>query len=803
MPSSLRGAFRPLAAAPVFTASVILTLAVGIGATTAIFSVVNGVLLRPLAFREPDRLVFLSEWTPGFANGYWPASARHFAEWRKQSTSFEHLSVIDPGTASLSGLGEPERLEIVRVSANLFATLGVPPAIGRAFLEGEDEAGRNRVVVISDRLWRRKFHADPAVIGTTLLLDNEPHTVVGVLPAWFRFASAHALMSYHTGLAQPEVFKPKVFTPEELGHLMGNFNYGVVGRLKPGILAAQAVADLNVIATRLVKQSGEKVDLRAIVTPLQETIVGKTRRGLVLLLGAIGAVLLIICVNLANLLLGRAESRAADAAIRLALGASRAQLLRRSLSESMVLALGGGLLGAAAAALGLGLLVRLAPADLPRLDEVRLDGSVLGFALGLTLVTGLIFGLVPAWRTARTDPQNVLRDRGRTVAGAGRGLRTGLIVAETALSAALLVVAGLLYTSFSRLLEIEPGFSAPTVLAAEVAIPSAKYREAGDKNAFFERVVAQLRATPGVVSAAFTSALPLRGEVWIDGVWLAGDPRPPFERPSANVRFVSPDYFQTMGIPLLAGRTFTTNDHGRRAAVISERLARTLWPNQDALARTFESGFGSYEVIGIVGDVRSDADRAAVPIFYHPHWDWPPLQSTVVARAVGDPRSIADAVRRAVRAADADVPVAELRTMQEVLEGSLAQRRFQMVLASGFAASAVLLAALGIYGVVACSVARRTSELGIRAALGALPSGLCWMVVRQAMTPVILGLAGGVSAALALGRVLGGLLYGVKPYDPPTLTAAALVMFAAAAAACWLPARRAARVDPVIALRSE
>jgi putative ABC transport system permease protein len=803
MAPSLRLAVRQLSKSPGFAAVVVLTLALGIGSTTAIYTVVRGVLMRPLPFREPDRLVFLGESIPSTALGVWPVSARHFTEWRSRSASFESLSVIDPGVVGLTGNGEPERLEEIRASASLFTTLGVQPEIGRGFLPGEDGAGRERVVVLGNGFWRRKYNADPSVVGTPIMLDGQAYTVVGVLPARFRFPSAHALLSNYSGSAQPDIFRPKVFSSDELGVLMGNFNYGVIGRLKAGVGLQVAQAELTGICSQLARQSGQASDLRAIATPLQEMIVGKARLGLLVLMGAIGAVLLIICVNLANLLLVRAETRAADSAIRLALGASRAHLLWQSLSETMLLALLGGALGVAVAASVLGFLVRLAPPDIPRMDEVRLDGGVLFFALALTGLTGLVFGLGSAWRSASNDPQGALKSHGRSLAGAGRRLRNALVVAETGISAALLILAGLLFGSFSRLVRVDTGFSAPTVLAADVSIPRAKYRDTDKRNAFFERVIANLAASPGVSSAAIVSVLPLKGESWIDAAWLPGDARPLFERPSTNVRFISTDYFRTMGIPLLQGRGFVRADNDRNVAVISESLARVLWKGADPIGRSFEGGFGSYRVIGVVGDVRSDAPKAAAPIFYHLYWDWPPLESTVVARAVGDPLSIAAAMRQAVRSADPDVPVPSLRTMREVLEDSLAQRRFQMMLGAAFAATALLLAAFGIYGVVACSVARRTAEIGIRSAFGAQPSDLRWMVLRQGMAPVVVGLLGGIAAALALSRVLSGLLYEIRPYDPATLAAVASILLATAAAACLLPARRATRVNPVEALRAE
>jgi putative ABC transport system permease protein len=803
MPAPLRLAIRHLARAPGITVIVVLTLAIGIGATTAIYSVVNGVLLRPFAFREPDSLFFLGESIPDSGYGVMPVSARHFTEWRGQSGSFENLSVISGGPVSLTGIGEPERLEEMRVSANLFATLGVQPAIGRGFLPDEDHSGKDHVVVLGNQFWQRKYHADPKVVGSTILLDNEAFTVIGVLPAWFHFPNGHALLFNYSGFARPDLFRPMAFSGEELGQLMGSFNYGAIGRLRTGTSRQSAETELTGICKQLSKQSGQKVDLRAVVTPLQEAIVGNARLGLLVLMGAVGAVMLIICVNLANLLLVRAEERAVDSAIRMALGASRSQLLRQSLLETLLMALLGGALGVALAASLLRFLVQFAPPDIPRLDEVRLDGGVLVFAVALTSFTGLIFGLGPAWRTASNDPQGVLKSRGRTLAGEGRRLRNALVVIESGLSATLLILAGLLLASFSRLIHVPTGFSAPTVLAADISIPWNKYKEPAQKNAFFEHVIANLASSPGIVSAAITSALPLNGETWIDEAWLPGDSRPLFERPSTNVRFVSSEYFRTMGIPLVAGRTFAPNDREQKVAVISESLAQTLWPRADAIGRSFEGGFGLYKVIGIVGDVRTDAHKPAVPIFYHPYWDWPPFNSTIIARAIGDPRSIAATMRQAVASVDPDVPVPSLKTMKEVLDDSLSQRHFQAMLGTIFAGTALLLAALGIYGVVSCSVARRSNEIGIRAALGARPSDLRWMVVRQGLAPVYAGLLGGITAALALGRVLGGLLFEIKPYNPATIAAVAVIMLATAAAACLLPARRATQVDPAEALRSE
>jgi putative ABC transport system permease protein len=783
-------------------------LALGIGANTAIFSIVDGVLLRTLPYREPSRLVSLREIIPAVAAMYptLPVSARHFMDWRQRCSSFASLSAISIGTSSLTGVGEPERLQAARVSADFFDTLGVQPRLGRGFAPGEDAEGRDHVVVITDSLWRRRFQADAGIVGKTILLDSVPHTIIGVLPAWFRFPAAAVLDSGPALPEKPEAIRPILFSKDELKELMGNFNYNVVARLKNGIGREGALAELNVIAAQLEKAAGETVNLRASATPLQESLVGKSRRSLIMLLAAVAAVMLIVCVNLANLVLARAERRGHDWAIRTALGASRARLVRQVLTETCLIALLGGIVGVALAAGSLGALLRHAPADIPRLDEVRLDLRVLLFALGMTASTGLLFGFAPAWRCARIDPQAALKAGGRALTGGREGTRfcNVLITAEVGLSTVLLVLAGLLGSSFLRVMRAEKGFRAPTVLAADVAIPWTKYEQPEQRNRFHERVLDHLRSQPGVISAAISSALPLTGETWVDAAWVPGDTRPPVERPIANVRFVSDDYLKTMGIPLFAGRTFHENDRKRKVAILSEQLAKQLWPGQDPVGRQFTRGDEQlYEVIGVAGDVRADPDKPPVAMIYRPYWDWPPRQVMLVARAAGDPRSIAATIRAAIRSVDPDVPIPEMHTMQEILEDSVAQRRFQMLLSAAFAATALLLAALGIYGVVSYAVARRTNEMGVRKALGARPWDLSRMVLGQALTPVAAGLALGIASALAAGRLVGSLLYEVSTRDPLIVAVVAGLLAAVAVAACWIPTRRATKVDPMEALRYE
>ncbi len=803
--NDVRQAARVIRRETGFAAVAILTVALGIGANTAIFSIVNGVLLKPLPFHEPDRLVSLREVLPAMAIQYptLPVSARHFMEWRQRTTSLDQLSAMQSGTVTLTGGPDAVQLDMVRVSANMFQTLGVRPSLGRAFVAGEDQEGAPLVAILSHSAWLTRFHADPAIVGRNIQLDRRPYTVVGVLPPWFRSPSLRIMELGKSDIGTPELFLPLAFSKEEMGVLMGRFNYNVIGRMKQGVPPARATTELNVVAGQLVKLSGEKVELRASVTPLLDAMVGHSRRGLLVLLGAVLAVLLLVCVNLANLMLARAEKQSQETAIRAAL-ASPGRLIAHALVQSSLIALVGGALGVALAAASLSALVRSAPVDIARLDEVRLDLRALAFAFVVSAASGLLFGLAPAWRAAHSDPQTALRAGGRGATGARAGLRLRniLVTAEVGGSAVLLVTAALLMTSFLRVMGVDKGFHAPTVLSAELQIPSSTYAEKAQRNDFHRRLLARLGDEPGVVSAAINTALPLQGEIWIDTVAVPGDARPEWQKTTVNVRFVSPDYFHTMGIPLLAGRTLRDSDTPKQV-IISGTLARILWPGQGAVGRQLIDGDEAREVIGVAGDVRAEPDKPPVPMVYRPYWDWAPRSVIVVARAAGDPRSIAGAIRSALRDVDPAVPLMRVRTMQAVLDESVAQRRFQMLLALTFALSALALASIGTWGVVSCSVARRTREMGVRMALGAQPRNVYGLILRQVMKPIALGLAAGLAAALAAGRILESLLYGVSPHDVPTIGAVAAVLALVGLTACALPVRRALRADPLTALRNE
>jgi putative ABC transport system permease protein len=786
----------------------VLSLAVGIGANTAIFSVVNGVLLRPLPYRDPERLYTIREVVPKLTHLYptLPVNFSHYYAWSKHWSAVESIALIEPSGPNLTGVGEPEMLNGARVSASIFRMLSVSPRLGRGFLDEEDPEGHSQVAVISDSLWKRRFSGDPSIVGRKIMLDGRPHLVVGVLPPGFQFPGQTDLW-IRPGLgAKTEVFQPLGYSKDDLEEINGDYNWAAIARLRPGVSEQKALAELNVIQADISKRIPEKMDLHAVMSSLQEDIVGQSRRGLLVLLGAVGAVLLILCVNLANLSLARAAGRARESAIRTALGAGRAQLVRQTLTESLVLALAGGILGIALAAWGVPLLLGAAPLDLPRLGEVSLDGRVLGFAVLISLVTGVAFGILPALRSAGAHPQEALKSGSYTTTEGRRGvrLRGVLVGVEAALSAVLLITAGLLMGSFVRLMHVDKGFDIERVLAVRVAMPSTKYAEKAQQTAFFDRLLEKTRPLPGVLSAGLVSALPLQGEGWVDLATAEGDQRPMFERPMVNVRFVSPDYFKTLRIPFREGRPFDDSQRGRKVVIVSQGTARRLWPGQSPLGRRMLHNETLEEVVGVTADVRSTSlDKDPVLIIYVPYWQRPRLAAALLVRTAMDPRGIAAGVREAIRQVDADVPVPEMQTLQEVMLDSVAQRRFQMTLVMLFAGAALALAGFGIYGVVSYSVARRRMEMGIRMALGAGAAGLQRMVLWQGIRPVVAGLAAGIAGALAAGRILSSLLFQVSARDPLIIGGVALVLLAVSVVAALAPARRATRVDPMIALRFE
>ena len=664
-------------------------------------------------------------------------------------------------------------------------------------------------MIVTDSLWKRRYSAAPALLGKTMLLDGIPHVVVGILPPTFRFFSNRDLSARAVLEAHTDVFRPIAIDGPNIG-LMGEFNFAAIGRMKPGIALPQARAELNTIEAEITAQlkRSERAELQAVLTPLKEQITGQSRRGLLVLLAAVGAVLLIVCVNLANLMLARAMAQQRNAAIRAALGASRGDLLRQVLAEALLLAAGGGALGIAASYWGVSLLVKTAPVDLPGLASVQVNSGVLGFGLLLTLITGLLFGVLPALRLARAEPADALRSGGRAATESAHGLqlRRLLVASEVALSALLLIAAGLLLHSFVRLLQVDKGFDATSVIAADLTLPASQYQAEADRVKFLDRLLLRLRAVPGVKSFGLVSVLPLEGEGWSDVVSVVGRaPAPYMDRPLANYRFASPGYFNAIGIPLLRGRFLEDRDRQVMPAVISSTLAQRVFPGENPVGKRFRRGDDDeapFEIVGVAGDVSiASLQKPAGLVVYVPYWFRSRMKFSVVARTTVDPVLIAPALRSAVRELDANIPLGDVRTLQQVVTHAISPRRFQMTLVLLFAAAALVLASLGIYGVVSYMVTQRRNEIGIRMALGAASQDVYLMILQQGLAPVAAGLVIGILGAVALSRFLGSLLFQVSRFDPSTFAGVTLLLAFIATMACLGPSRRAVRANPSSVLR--
>jgi predicted permease len=809
----MKHALRVLGREKAFAAFAILTLALGIGAVTTIFSIVDGVLLKPLAYQDSARLYAAAESAPKLAQMYprLPANASHFRSWQEQCRSCESAALLNPASFNLTGEGEPEQIEGATCTWRLFQVLGVQPHLGRTFAESDDQPGANRFVVVSDSLWRRRLGADPGVIGKPIQLDGEPHIVVGVLRADFRFPSGDQAGPLNQFPKHAEIFKPMGFNWAQLGRV-GQFNFAALIRLRAGASAARAEAEM----TAAIGDAGRemKTDLRAHLVPFQEQVTGGSRRALTLLLAAVGVVLLIVCVNLGNLMLVRANERARDAAIRRALGAGAGHLFRPILMESLLIALSGGALGVLLAFAGVQVLVHAAPVDIPRLDEVHVSFTTLLFAFCVSAGCGMACGLWPAIRATGVEPAYALRSGSRSVTEGGvmQRSREWLVGLEVALSTVLLVMAALLGVSFFRVANVARGYVVDRLLTADLTLPDSRYQTDERRVLFHQRALEKLEALPGVRSAGLISSLPLKAQSWGDSINKEGDTRPRAERPLAHFRFVSEHYFETMGIALRQGRFPTSRDRRQKVALVSEGAARKVWPGENPIGKLIRNDPrpGWVTVIGVVADVRTESlEKQSPMIVYIPYWDGAYWQggvwgnATYVMRTAEDPATMANALRSAIRELDSELPLANVLTMREILSESLGSRRFQTLLAAVFAGAALLLACLGIYAVISYSVVRRTNEIGIRIALGAQASQVSMLVLRQGIRPVFGGLLVGVAAALAAGQLIRSFLFGTEARDPAAISAVVLILLLVAAVACWAPARRASRIDPMAALRNE
>ena len=820
MLQDLRFGIRTLLRQRTFTLAAILALALGIGANSAVFSVVNAVLLRPLPYRDADGLMMV--WGNFLKLGMERIGAKpaEYDDYRKQTEIFAETAAFNNFSATFAGTGDPQQIAGARVTASLFQMLGARATAGQLFSTDNEQAGRDQVVVLSYGFWQQHFGGDQSLIGKLITLDGQSRTVIGVLPAEFQFP--HRSFSAIGPFSEPaELYVPLTFSPEQIAQRGGRWEHRVLARLKPGVALDRARAQMNTLAQTFEQtypgyRGPNNADggWRITVEPLQEIVVGKSRQSLLWLLAIVGLVLLIACANVANLLLARAVVRQKEIAVRLALGASRWRIIRQLLTESFLLATFGGSLGLLLARWGIAALVKLNPASLPRVSEISLDGRVLAFTITASLLTGLLFGLIPALQASRPNlPQTLKSTNANLMSGRRFQLRQILVIAEIALTMVVLICAGLVINSFVRLLNYNPGLNPNQVLTAAISLPTTRYVERPQVAAFYDQLLSKIATLPGVESVGASSIVPLSGAAIDDPFSIEGRPLDMTRMTVAGHQSVSPDFFGALNINLLMGRNFTTEDAAESPAVaiINETMAKTFWPEQPANAVGQKIKLGAPKapgnwatIVGVVRDIpHRGLDSSPKPDWYLPQSQSPARTMTLFVRTKLDPASLTAAVRQQVRAIDPAQPVTNVSTMSEIVASSVAPRRFSMLLLAVFAAVALLLATTGVYGVMAYAVSERTREVGIRMALGAERSDIIRLILKQGLTISLIGIAIGIVGAVAATGAMTNLLYGIKATDPLTFATIALLLTFVALLACYLPARRAAKVDPMTALRHE
>ncbi|HVG21138.1 MAG TPA: ABC transporter permease [Blastocatellia bacterium] len=797
----LRYGMRMLVKNPAFTVIAVVTLALGIGANAALFSVVNGVLLKSLPFKDPDRLMFVWETNARLAVPTLAASKLNYRDWKEQNHAFDLMAARQPLTVNLTSGDKPEKIQGERISAEYFQVLGIDPIAGRAFTAEEDRPGGERVILLSYGLWQRRFGGDPKIIGQTIMMNGQSATVTGIMPNDYR--------------PNVEFWVPLAINFNNSDRSLHEIQ--VIGRLAPGVTQEQAQSEMSNIAQGLAEQYPDlNTGWGIVLVPVHQMVVQNIRPALLILFGAVVVVLLIACTNVANLLLARAASREREIAIRIALGASRFRLVRQVLTESVLIALIGGALGVLIALWGTDFLIGLNPQGIPRAQEIGVDSRVLGFSLLVSIASGLVFGIVPALQASRPNLNETLKESGKSSAGnlRGRRVRAVLVVTEVALALMLLVGAGLLIKSFSKLQEIDAGFNREKLLTLQLFLPPAQYPKEEDQVAFYQESLRRLSSLPGVTSAATITQAPLAGGGALYIFSVEGQPLPsPSDAPVSSYRVVSPDYFQTLGIPLVRGRTFTEGDNltAQSVIIVNQNMADAMWPGEDPVGRRMTVGVPlpgetpQYTtVVGVVGNVKHTTLSGETGMqMYQPAFQAPARNLTFVLRTAVEPMSIVESTRSAIAALDPTLPISNVKTMERIIYDSVAPFRFNLYLLGLFAIVAMILTAIGVYGVMSYSVTQRTQEIGIRMALGAQPGEVRALILKQGLVLSSVGLGIGLAGCVVVTRFMSSLLYGVSATDPITFAVVALFLAGVALAACYVPARKATRVEPIIALRYE